>query len=124
MVTERNEEVQEKNSLKCSLKECRELTLQLIQCVEKEEYDSLEALLKDRQNLLDKMNLMQYSQEEFRSNCEEFQIVQLQNELAALMNEKKNRIRLEMDKLAANRIASKNYRKGFAVDSIFLNKRT
>lgn len=100
----------------------KELTLQLITSVEKEDYDSLDFLINERQRLIEKMDGLNYTSEEFKDICTELQILPLQQKLTLLINNSKNKIRQELDKMAVSKTANKNYNKGFRVDSIFFNK--
>lgn len=113
----------ENRKLKESLILYKEITLKLIGCLEKEDYDCLEGLLKEREDQISNMGQMSYTKEEFRDICNQLQILILQQRLNGIMNEKRAKVRTEIDRIATTKNASKNYNKGFKVDSIFFNKK-
>lgn len=105
------------------LKKYKEITLELINLLEIEDYDSLESLLDSRQNLIDEMSEMSCTSETKNKIYEELQIEQLQDKLNIAMNEKREVVKANIDNLSTNKIAKKGYTNGFKVDSFFLNKK-
>lgn len=117
-----NATCKDNENLKDIMNNFKELTLMLITSVENEEYDRLDFLINERQKLIDKMELLNYTREEFKEVCIGLQILPLQQKLTTIMNSSKNKIRNELDKMATSKTANKNYNKGFKVDAIFFNK--
>jgi hypothetical protein len=109
-------------NLKDIMYKFKELTLMLINSVENEEYDNLDFLINERQKLIDKMELLDYTKEEFKDTCIELQILPLQQKLTTLINNSKSKIRSELDNMATSKTANRNYNKGFRVDAVFFNK--
>jgi hypothetical protein len=116
----------EKEELK-ELKQClfnfKDLTLKLIKCIEKEEYDNLELHFQEREILIHEMNKLEYSRKNFKELSNELQLMPLQQKLTLIMNKSRAGIRQELDKLSASRIANKNYNTKYKVDPLFFNKK-
>ncbi|MCS4454479.1 hypothetical protein JTT00_05000 [Clostridium botulinum] len=55
------------NKLKEQLINYRELTLEIIQILEKEDYDAPKDLLNERQNIINNINKLSYTKEEFKN---------------------------------------------------------
>ncbi|WP_186429879.1 flagellar protein FliT [Clostridium sp. BSD9I1] len=102
----------------------KNLTLELITSVEKEEYDNLDNLLTNRQNVIAQINELTYSKDEFLYLCKDLDILVLNQKLIKISNQKKSEIRKHIDELRVSKNANKGYNKKFAVDSVFFNKKT
>ncbi len=109
--------------LKTCLLDYKEKTLKAIALVEKDDLDALEKILDSRQNIIEHMENLNYTQDEFIGFCKEFDIMPLQKRLTEIMNRKKLEYRKEMDNLNEIKTANKSYNKRFAVDSIYFNKK-
>lgn len=110
-------------SLKIKLKEYRDITVELISNVEKDNFHLLDELLSHRQNIIDEIDRISYSKDEFLNLCKELDILVLQQKLVKLMNEKKANLRNDIDTLANSQNANKSYNKRFTADSVFFNKK-
>ncbi|WML35499.1 flagellar protein FliT [Clostridium sp. OS1-26] len=104
------------------LNQYKECTLQLISIVESELYDDIEGLIEKRENIIDKINSIEHTKEEFSRIVKDLQILILQKRLTDLMNEKKSKIKNELNSIAKNKSARKSYNKKSSVDSLFFNK--
>lgn len=109
--------------LKDGLKDYKNITLDIINSLEKEDYDVLEQLISNRQNIIDEIDKLSYSKEEFVKICKELDILMLQQKLVKLINEKKASLRNNMNNLATSQNANKSYNRRYSVDSIFFNKK-
>lgn len=110
-------------NLKVNLELYKELTLELIDSVEKDMLDDLDMLIQKRQNVINAVEQLTYDGESFNEISIELNLMVLQKKLTELMNEKKNEIKSKIEKLGENKIANKSYNKRFAVDSIYFNKK-
>jgi hypothetical protein len=115
----------EKEQLKV-LKKClvgfQDLTIKLIESIEKEEYDNLEMLFQQRDTLINQMNILEYSKENFKELSHELQLMPLQQKLSLIINKSRTGIRQELDKLTASKTANKSYNTKYKVDPLFFNK--
>jgi hypothetical protein len=101
----------------------KELTIELTECLEKDDYDSLEDLYAKRQKTIGEIEKLNYSREIFKDVSTELQIMPLQQKLTVLMNQRKAEAKQELDKLSASKTASKSYNTKHKVDSLFFNKK-
>lgn len=111
------------DELNSSLKRFRDISIDLKSCIENEDYNSMGILLNRRQEIIDGLSLIDYKKEDFIKVCDKYGIIQLQNEVKNLMDEKKVKVRSEIEKMKSSQNANKNYVKKFAADSIFFNKK-
>lgn len=109
--------------LRYYLTQYKDCTLKLINCIEKDDIDNLQKYFDERQDLIDSMENIKYTKEEFKSLCSELDILILQKKLTDLMMEKKGNLKDEIDKFQEVKSADKNYKKKYHVDSIFFNKK-
>jgi hypothetical protein len=107
---------------KC-LTKYREITLELISVLGSEDYDSLDSLLDNRQNLIDEISKTDYEKEAMNKIYEELQIELLQDKLNVAMNEKKEQVKANIETLSTNKIAKNGYTAGFKAESFFINKK-
>jgi hypothetical protein len=119
MMSFENEQLKE---LKKCLVEFKNLTIELIECSEKEEYDNLEILFNKRDTLIQQMDKLEYSKENFKELSYELQLMPLQQKLTLIINKSKTGIRLEIDKFATSKIANKSYNTKYKADPLFFNK--
>lgn len=106
-----------------ALTQYKNYTLGLIYTLEKEEYDSIEGLLNNRQYIIETIDKIEHSSEEFREIVEDLQILILQKKLNDLMIKERNKVKIELEKFSKNKNANKNYNKKYYVDSLFFNKK-
>jgi hypothetical protein len=116
-------EKEEIHKLRQYLVRFKELTIELIECLEKGYYDSLEELYDKRQYIIDDIDKLKYSKEFFKAISIEQQLMPLQQKLTMLMNQRKTEARHELDTLSASKTASKSYNTKHKVDSLFFNKK-
>ncbi|MCT8976133.1 flagellar protein FliT [Clostridium sp. CX1] len=110
-------------NLKEKLIEYKNITIQLIANVEGEDYDSLEKLLTNRQNIMNEIDSITYSKEEFLVLCKELDILVLNQKLIKVTKEKKSNTLKNIDGIKVSKTANKSYNKRFAVDSVYFNKK-
>lgn len=111
------------NQLEKFLKEFKNITLDLIKALEDDNLDAMEELLDKRQSIIIHLENIEYTTEEFKEIVNQIDILTLQKKLLDLMNEKKVKLRTEMDKLSETKAANKSYKSKFAVDSVYFNKK-
>jgi hypothetical protein len=107
---------------KC-LVEFKDLTIKLIECVEKQEYDNLEMHFHQRDTLILQMGKLEYSKENFKELSDLLQLMPLQQELTLIINKSRADIRQEIDKLSVFKSANKSYNTKYKADPLFFNKK-
>lgn len=108
--------------LKDKLVEYRDVTMVLINVLEKGELNILEENLKKRQEIIEDINKLDYTCEQFKGISEEINLVLLEEKLNILMNNKKQEIRVKINDVKKSRNAHKAYNKSFINSSFFLKK--
>lgn len=112
-----------KEELKGKLVQFKEVTLQIRQSLEEEEFDNLQSLLELRQSVINQMDELSYTSEEFQVFCNELGIIELQKDIEKTFSEKRTKVLKEMHQFSASKVANKNYNKSFTMDSFFFNKK-
>lgn len=104
------------------LKEYREFTIELIKCLEREDYDSLEYFLNKRQEILDTLSNMDYNREELSKISEELQLLVYHKKLSDLMLEKRDSIKQNINNLAQRKNANNMYNRRVYGANVFSKK--
>ena len=97
-------------------------TLRLIESLEKEDYDALEGILNKRQQTIDSISKLDYTEQEFSEIAEELQILVSQKKLSELMLKKRESVREEINKISNAKNARNMYNKGIYSSSRMFNK--
>lgn len=111
------------SQLREELTKYKDTTLEIIKAVEDENYDLLEGLISKRGEIINSIEKLNYSKEEFKAICMDLKILFFQNNLNKFMNEKKVKIKRQLESMDDNKNARNSYNKKFSVDSIFFNKK-
>lgn len=112
-----------KDVLEGKLQTFQQITAILINSLNSEDFDSLEEFLGNRQNIIEDISRLKYSENDFREASTKLKLQELENTLNKLMNEKKQAIKAEMEKVKTVKKASNNYQKNLQADSMFFNKK-
>lgn len=100
----------------------KQVTIELIRALQRDEINKLDALLNSRQMLIEDMEKLQYTTEEFTSICNEIDILNIQQELSELMQAKKDDTKEQLNKVQITKNANNNYNKSFYANSGVFNK--
>ena len=101
----------------------KQMTIELISALQKDEFNKLEDLLNSRQMIIDKMEELNYTTEGFTNICNELNILDVQRELLELMQVKKDNTKEELIKTQITRNANNNYNKSFYNSVEMFNKK-
>jgi hypothetical protein len=110
-------------SLDDALNSLRNITVELIGFIEKEQYDNLDELLNNRQSLIDSMKALKYEANEFNELCSKYEIPGLEKKLTGVLTDKQSELKLKMSNITQGKSAVKNYNKKQYVDSVFFTKK-
>lgn len=110
------------NELVNALGEYRKCTIELIKCLEKEDYDSLEYFLNKRQQILDELSNLDYTKEQFTKVSAELQLLTYHEKLSALMLEKRDKVKEDINRLSKSRNANNMYNRNMYGAKIFSKK--
>lgn len=108
--------------LKQKLVQFKQITIELINALRKEEINRLDDLFDSRQNVIESMDKLTYTVEQFTNICRDLDLLNMQQELSELMYEKKESIKEELNKIQLTKNANNNYNKSFYADSGTFNK--
>ncbi|WP_125152133.1 flagellar protein FliT [Clostridium rectalis] len=98
-------------------------TIDMIETIENEDYNSLESLMEKRENIIDKIDKLFYKKEDFIKICNEIELLKWDKLLNDAMVEKKQQIKKEIAKVNINRNATNNYNKKFYRNSVIFSKK-
>lgn len=108
--------------LKDKLIEYRDLTRVLIEALEKDVLNELEDNFNKRQKIIDDINNLDYTCEQFKCASQEINLIQLEENLKQLLNLKKQAIKEKMNNVRKSRNAHNAYNKKFINNSFFIKK--
>lgn len=110
-------------SLRNAVQNFNEITLEIVNCLEAENYDSLDELINKRQAIIDGIDNSSCDYEMFRQLCKEYKIVELNSKVNDLMAEKIDIVKTEIKKISLQKNINSNYNINTTVDSIYFNKK-
>ncbi|WP_315121935.1 flagellar protein FliT [uncultured Clostridium sp.] len=97
------------NELRESLVKFNKLTLKIINNIKEGNIDSIDSLMDDRQEIINLIESIDYSKEEFIEICTELKIIENNNELEKMIKNKKEELRNEIGELKVTRKANSGY---------------
>jgi SepF-like predicted cell division protein (DUF552 family) len=100
----------------------KQVTIELIRALQQDEIYNLDALLDNRQMLIEDMEKLQYTPEEFTSICNDLDMLNIQQKLSELMQAKKDDTKEQLNKIQVTKNANNNYNKSFYANSGIFNK--
>lgn len=115
--------IEDVERLKYYLSQFREKTIELINLLEKEEYDKLDDVLNSREKIIKHIRGIGSDSDVFKELCVSLKIIPLEQKLNSILNLKKSKIQKELNKISNKTSANKTYNKSFSVDSLYLSKK-
>lgn len=109
------------NKLKEQLINYRELTLEIIQILEKEDYDAPKDLLNERQNIINNINKLSYTKEEFKNINYELDLMFVEK-LQTIMLKRKAELKQKLNNASDTKEAAKSYNMKQFNSQYILNK--
>jgi uncharacterized Zn finger protein len=104
------------------LTQFKHTTIDLISALQQGKIDKLDELLDRRQMVIEDMEKLQYTVEEFSDVCAELDILNLQHKLLELMQQSKESTKQELNKIQITKSANSNYNKSFYDNAGTFNK--
>lgn len=99
----------------------KQLTQKLINCIEKEQLENVDAYVEERQKVISSIDEFKYTQNEFKDICKEIDLVKYEETLTKLAWHKKDEAKREMNKMKVKNSANKNYNKNSIVNRNFFS---
>lgn len=109
--------------LKNQLVKYRDVSLNLKTALSNNNYDILSELMDNRENIIENIETLTYTKEDFNVCCEELDLVKLDEELRIMLNSGLNEVRDEINKLSMHKSARKSYNSKISVDPIYFSKK-
>jgi hypothetical protein len=102
--------------------EClKNVTCELIDKLQKGDYDELQGLMDERQKILDGLEKLHCTKEQYHDAAYQFQVIALQNKLSKMTAEKRHKLRQKIDDISKRKTLTKGYNKHIGA-SIFSKK--
>jgi c-di-GMP-binding flagellar brake protein YcgR len=114
---------EEKNKLEALLLQYNALTLNLIELLENDDFDSLERVFDLRQKVISNIDNIEFDSIDFKNVCKEVDLLPLQQRLTIIINKKKAMLKNEINNLEVTRIANKSYKTEHSIDSLYFNEK-
>lgn len=105
------------------LQSYKQITINMIECLEKEDIEELESLLDKRQYIIDIIDKLDYTKDEFISIYNELGIQRLQEKCNDIAKTKLMEAKSQFIKMSDSLNINKTYYNNSSVDSIFVNKK-
>lgn len=109
--------------LRENLIDFQRLTAALINALNKEDYNALDMIFNEREEIINSIKRLDYVSEDFKKISSELRLSELEDSLNKLLNEKRQSVREQMNRLKASKMANNNYQKSFKSDSMFFSKK-
>lgn len=101
----------------------KEITVQIYTSLEIDNLDNLLILFNKRKEIIEQINTMEYTNEEFTNIYNETGTGEIDKRIIELMNEKRADLKLKINKVSSGLNANKSYYKKYNVDPMFFNKK-
>lgn len=111
------------NSLMDYLNEFNKLTLDLINEVNKGDFEAIDLLIGKRQKVISEVEGLNYNKEEFEKVCSKLNLVENNKELEKVLNLKREYLREEIDELNKSRKANNGYNSRMYTKSVVFSKK-
>lgn len=103
--------------------EFRDKSNEIVEALENEDYDKLNADLSEREKILACIEAKNFGEDIFKKMDEELNIKDTETKIKALLNEKMNNVRGEIQRLQLTGKANNSYNKGFYDGNKIFSKR-
>lgn len=100
-------------NLEKMLLQYRDITTCIILNLEKMDYNSVEELVNRRQEVINELNLLNYSKDEFKKIAKDINLLELNEKVATLINEHKVNLKSKMNSISKGNLARKSYDSNF-----------
>jgi ATP-dependent DNA ligase len=98
-----------RNDIEKIVTQYRDCTVNIIDMLKKDDFNSAQSEVKNRRNILNKIVSMNDKKEEVKMLYEKLKIKQIEDEAAKLMRDKSSKIKLKLNNISVNKAASSAY---------------
>lgn len=100
----------------------RDITSKAIEILKEEKYEELDALLNEREEIINNLKSINMNSEHFKVVCNKFDIMKLEGELNDLLKNKRDEIRIKLELVSKNIQVNNSYNKIIDSPLIFSKK--
>lgn len=111
------------STLKQYLDNYKNVTIDLINNIYCDNLGNIDEFMQNRQNILDSIGNLNCSKKEFNSISNEIELAAIEKRLKDVMTEKKEKLRIAMEKNSISRNANNSYNKNLYGKSVVFSKK-
>jgi len=108
--------------LKSYLEYFKKCTVEMIEDLENDDLDNFEVVLNNRQQIIDKINDLNFNQNEFKEICEQLDIITLNNKLNKRAKDEKDKLKQKILGLKKSQSANSIYNSNVNQSNVFSKK--
>lgn len=111
------------NTLKQYLEDYKNITIELINNLYCDKLDNIDEFMKKRQNILETIGNLDFSKEDFNLITNEIELSAIEKRLKDVMTEKKEKLKIEIEKISISKNANNSYNKNLYGKSQVFSKK-
>ena len=104
------------------LEDFKKCTIKMISSLENDEINDVEAGLRNRQEIIEKMNALNIASSEFKKKCEELDIIAIDNKLSQIIKNQRNELKEKITEVRKSQNAVNAYHSNLGKSNIFSKK--
>lgn len=112
-----------KQDIRSKFEEFKKYTLESINSLKDDDFESLHNLISKRQYILDEIYALNPSQEEYKIIVKELDIKAIDNKLSEIIKEKRKELKYNIDIIEKNKNASNSYSQNALRKAIIFSKK-
>lgn len=105
------------------LDDYKNITIDLINNIYCDNLEDIDEAMQKRQNILDSIQQLKYCNEEFNLIADEIKLFAIEKRLKDVMTEKKEKLRIQMERISLSRNANNSYNKNLYGNSGVFSKK-
>lgn len=108
--------------LKSYLEYFKKFTIEAIEGLDEDDLDNFEVALNNRQQIIEKISVLNFNQCEFKEICQQLNIITLDNELSKRVKDEKDELKRKILELKKSQNANNAYNLNINQSNIFSKK--
>lgn len=109
--------------LEAYIKEYKNITEKVTESLVNEKFEEISDLLNQREEIIKSIDKLNYKKDEFISIAKGMKLFDLDKEMNAILNEKKDEFENKYMSIRKNKTAANKYRKKFNVNPFYISKK-
>ncbi|UZW16006.1 flagellar protein FliT [Clostridium pasteurianum] len=111
------------NTLKQYLEDYKNITIELINNLYCDKLDDIDDFMQKRQSILEEIGQLNFSKKEFNLIANEIELPEIEKRLKDVMTEKKEKLKIEIEKISLSKNANNSYNKNLYGKSQVFSKK-